>query len=619
MHTNNKNISRQIRRWCVEMTTKAGSGHLTSSLSAVEAMAVLLFSQNKFFRYDIFNPEALENDRLIFSKGHASPLFYSLWAMAGGIEKEELMTFRTLESRLEGHPTRKFPFVEVPTGSLGQGLGVGVGEALFLKKYFKEGSAVPRVFVLLGDSEIAEGSVWESAMIASHYQLDNLVAVVDVNRLGQRGETVHSWDIDSIEKKFEAFGWNSIKVEDGHSLEQIENAYTLALEKKKPCVIIMKTIKGKGISFLENKNGWHGKSLGEEDAQRALEEIGVSDENIFSKLPHPDTYEKREEDTFIDETQKEIFSLGQYMAPRSVCGKTLVRMGRKNDTLVVLDAEVSNSTLSQDFGNIYPERFLEMFVAEQNMVSVATGMARRGAKPYIFTFGAFFSRAFDQIRMAGYSGVSMVFVGSHVGVSIGEDGASQMALEDIAMFATLLQSTILYPADAVSMEKCLELSQSLPEITYIRSTRAELPVLYTEEEEFLVGGSKTLRESKRDSVTVIACGVTVHEALCAYEVLKKDDISIRVVDVYSIKPIDREMIYKAMRETRALLTVEDHYERGGLADAVREVMCTTSQKEEKVFQSLAVRKMPQSGKMEELLGYEEIDADAIIQRIKKMI
>ena len=619
MHTNIENIFRQIRRWCVEMTTKSGSGHLTSSLSAVEAMAVLFFSEKRFFRYDISNPEAIENDRLIFSKGHASPLFYSLWVMAGGIEKEELMTFRTLESRLEGHPTRKFPFVEVPTGSLGQGLGVGVGEALFLKKYFKEGNAIPRVFVLLGDSEIAEGSVWESAMIASYYRLDNLVAVVDVNRLGQRGETVHSWDIDSIEKKFEAFGWNSIKVEDGHDREQIENAYTLALEKKKPCAIIIKTIKGKGISFLENKNGWHGKSLGEEDAQRALQEIGIPDEYTLPKLSNLCVYEERERETFIDEREKEIFSLGDTVAPRSVCGKTLARMRRDGDMLFVLDAEVSNSTSSQDFGNIYPERFLEMFVAEQNMVSVATGMARRGAKPYIFTFGAFFSRAFDQIRMAGYSGVPMVFIGSHVGVSIGEDGASQMALEDMAMFATVWGSTILYPADAVSMEKCVEISQSVSGITYIRSTRAELPVLYTDKEEFFVGGSKTLRESASDSVTVIACGVTVHEALRAYEKLQKEGIYIRVVDAYSLKPIDREMIIKAMRETRALLTVEDHYERGGLADAVREVMCTTSQKEEKVFQSLAVRKMPQSGKMEELLGYEEIDADAIIQRIKKMI
>ncbi len=619
MHTNIENISRQIRRWCVEMTTKAGSGHLTSSLSAVEAMVVLLFSEKRFFRYDISNPEAIENDRLIFSKGHASPLFYSLWAMAGGIEKEELMTFRMFGSRLEGHPTRKFPFVEVPTGSLGQGLGVGVGETLFLKKYFKEGSAVPRVFVLLGDSEIAEGSVWESAMIASYYQLDNLVAVVDVNRLGQRGETVHSWDIESIEKKFKAFGWKSVKVEDGHSIEQIENAYTLAQEKKKPCVIIMKTIKGKGISFLENQNGWHGKSLGEEDAQRALQEIGIPDEYTPLKLSHLCVYEKRERETLIDEREKEIFSLGDTVAPRSVCGKTLARMRCDGDMLFVLDAEVSNSTSSQDFGNIYPERFLEMFVAEQNMVSVATGMARRGAKPYIFTFGAFFSRAFDQIRMAGYSGVSMVFVGSHVGVSIGEDGASQMALEDMAMFATVWGSTILYPADAVSMEKCLGLSQSVSGITYIRSTRAELPVLYTDEEEFFVGGSKTLRESASDSITVIACGVTVYEALRAYEKLQKEGIYIRVVDVYSIKPIDREMIIKAIRETRVLLTVEDHYERGGLADAVREVMCMTSQKEEKVFQSLAVRRMPQSGKMEELLGYEEIDADAIIQRIKKMI
>jgi transketolase len=356
MNENIENISRQIRSWCVEMTTKATSGHLTSSLSAVEAMAVLMFSEKKFFRYDISNLEALENDRLIFSKGHASPLFYSLWATAGGIEKEELGTLRKFGSRLEGHPTRRFPFTEVPTGSLGQGLGVGVGEAIYLKKYFKENQEAPRVFVLLGDSEIAEGSVWESAMIASYYKLDNLIAIVDANRLGQRGETVDGWDIENIAKKFEAFGWESICVEEGHSIEKIESAYERALKKRKPCVIVIETIKGKGISFLENENGWHGKALGKEDAQRALEEIEGSEEFLFQEIPSPPVYEKEQSNKASQEITRETFSLGAMVAPRNVCGKTLAFMGQENESLFVLDAEVSNSTSSQDFKTFLPRK-----------------------------------------------------------------------------------------------------------------------------------------------------------------------------------------------------------------------------------------------------------------------
>ncbi|QQS60911.1 MAG: transketolase [Candidatus Moraniibacteriota bacterium] len=611
-------ISRKIRNWCVKMTTIAGSGHLTSSLSAVEAMVVLMFSKKHFFRYELENPERIDNDRLIFSKGHASPLFYSLWAMAGGVNVEDLKTFRTFESVLEGHPTRRFPFTEVPTGSLGQGIGIGVGEALYVKKFFKENQNIPRVFVLLGDSELTEGSVWESAMIASHYKLDNLVAIVDVNRLGQRGETVDGWNLSVIGKKFEAFGWNVVNVEDGHSPEQIENAYELAREKKKPCAILMKTLKGKGISFLENKNNWHGKALNDDEAKRALEEIDDRKEDFFLKLPKPEEYEKREILVDLSEYQQETFTKGLRMAPRRVCGKTLARMGKYDERIVVLDAEVSNSTSSEDFGKIYPERFLEMFIAEQNMVSVATGMARRGAIPFIFTFGAFFSRAFDQIRMAGYSDVSMIFIGSHVGVSIGEDGVSQMALEDMAMFSTIENVHIFSPSDAVSMEKCLYLGKDLKGLTYIRSTRAELPVLYQENEIFSLGGSKTLQESKQDVVTVIVCGITVHEALRAYEILKKENIFIRIVDAYSIRPLDKEMILRNGEETSAIITVEDHRGHGGLADAVKEILCEIEGMSVR-FRSLAVRKRPQSGKPEQLLHWEEIDAEAIVKTVKDLL
>ena len=661
------------------MTTDAGSGHPTSSLSATDLMAALFFGKRAFFRYDVNAPEAKENDRLVFSKGHAAPLLYALWAEAGGIEKEELATLRKFGSRLEGHPTRAFPFTEVPTGSLGQGLGVGMGEALALRTCGMKNeelkmknkrktqnarsdvkvrvsrafsfllsstlyNTLPRVWVLLGDSELAEGSVWEAARIAAQYRLGNLIAIVDANRLGQRGETMDGWDTEKIANRFRAFGWRALCV-DGHDMRAIARAYKKAIASKDiPTVIVAKTVKGKGVSFLENAEGWHGKALSRKECEKALLEIGGDDtyNNLQSRISnfqknvkivktetrflYPSSPARGEVSSFRDGgvgVSHAHYSLGDSVSTRSVYGKSLAEVAMGNEKIVALDAEVSNSTFSIDFAKVFPERFFEMYIAEQTMVSVATGMARRGYIPFVSTFSAFFSRAFDQLRMAQYAGVPLVCVGSHCGVSIGEDGASQMGLEDIAMFRTLLGSVVLYPSDASSMRACVRLASQQKGVTYIRSTRAEVPVLYDEEGDFVVGGSKTLRTSSRDVATIVAAGITVHEALEAYRRLREDGITVRVIDVYSIKPIDTEVLQKAARETGCIIVVEDHFVQGGLSDAVREVLAGyrvqgTGYREACIV-SLAVRKMPKSGTPEQLLRYEELDAEAIVQKMHNFI
>ena len=663
-----ESVARWMRRKIVEMTTAAGSGHPTSSLSAVELMAVLFFDKRGFFCSDVAHPEAEDNDRLIFSKGHAAPLFYALWSAAGGIDAKELATLRKFGSRLEGHPTRALPFTEVPTGSLGQGLGVGMGEAIALrarntehgtrnagKKFLNVLQLLaipvfsgaprsvicdPRVWVLLGDSELAEGSVWEAARIATHSRLGNLIAIVDANRLGQRGETMDGWDTEKIAERFRAFGWRAICV-DGHSVRAIARAYKKAVASADvPTVIVAKTVKGKGVSFLENAEGWHGKALSQEECERALKEIGGEDtlcnfqfpisnfqqnaKIVKSKIPNPKSQSVHQKSKFqiSDSSHYSLltthYSLGDLASTRAVYGKSLVEVARENGKIVALDAEVSNSTFAIDFAKVFPERFFEMYIAEQTMVSVATGMARRGYIPFVSTFAAFFSRAFDQLRMAQYAQVPLVCVGSHCGVSIGEDGASQMGLEDIAMFRTLLGSVVLYPSDAPSMRACVCLASEQKGITYIRSTRAEVSVLYGEEENFVVGGSKTLRASDQDVATIVAAGITVNEALKAYERLREEGIMVRVIDAYSIKPIDAESIAKAARETGHIIVVEDHFAEGGLADAVRESLNSKFQIPNSNFSvlSLAVRKMPKSGTPKELLRYEGIDAEGIVQKVK---
>lgn len=601
-------LANLIRYLILISSSKAGSGHPTSSLSATDLMTVLFFA--KFLRFDPKRVGYLNNDRLIFSKGHASPLFYSLWVAAGVLKEEELMTVRQFGSRLEGHPTMEFPFTESPTGSLGQGLSIGVGEAINAKYLDK----LPyKTFVLLGDSETAEGSVWEAIQIASFYKLDNLIGIIDVNRLGQRGQTMYGHDLRKYQKMISGFGWETIVI-DGHSIPQITRAYTRALKvKNRPVMIIAKTIKGKGVSFLENKDNWHGKALKPDELEKALSELGKINYNLRGKISLP----RRLLTTRLKVKLPVPISYppDQMVATRKAYGNALARLYPAFPDMVVLDAEVSNSTYADIFKDKFPSRFFEMFIAEQNMVGVAMGLATRGKIPFISTFAAFFSRAFDQIRMTQYAHSNVKFVGSHAGVSIGEDGSSQMGLEDIGMFRSVLGSVVLYPSDAISTEKLVEQSLKFVGPVYLRTTRKETTLLYKPTEQFPIGGSKVLKKSTDDKVTVIGAGVTLFEALAAWELLRKENINIRVIDLYSIKPLDLKTLQKAVSETKAIITVEDHHLEGGLGEAVASALSPFGAK----IHALAVTKMPHSGKPSELLDYENISSSAIIKLVKQLL
>ncbi|HLC44311.1 MAG: transketolase [Candidatus Doudnabacteria bacterium RIFCSPHIGHO2_01_FULL_50_11] len=606
-----KELTRLLRYWCLKMTTTAGSGHLTSSLSAVDLMAELMFGG--VFRYDVADPQNINNDRLIFSKGHASPLFYSLWAAAGAVSEKELMTYRKFGSPLEGHPSMRFAFTEAATGSLGQGLSVGVGMALNGKYLDK---LAYRTYVLLGDGEIAEGSVWEAIQIAAYYKLNNLIGVVDCSRLAQWGETMYGRNMKAIAQRISAFGWNTITI-DGHSLPQIQRAIAKAASSEKPTMIIAQTIKGKGVKFLEDKDGWHGKVLDPEGLEKALKELGKVDTSlrgVIAKPPRKSRPTGLKAKNFLN-VPKEDYKIGGIISTRKAYGQALPRILMKYRDMVVLDAGVANSTFAEIFQTHFPERFFEMFIAEQNMIGTALGLARRGKLPFVSTFAAFFTRAFDQIRMSDYSGVHMVLCGSHAGVSVGADGVSQMGLEDIALFRSLFSSIVLYPSDAVACDKLVEEAAKYQNIVYLRTTRREMPVLYEAEEKFPIGGSKVLRSSSRDQVTIAAAGITLHEALKAYTALKAERISVRVLDLYSVKPLDVKTLLKASKETQAVITVEDHYPEGGIGEAVAAALSGTKTP----VVSLAVRKLPQSGTPDELLGYEQIDEGAIVEQVKKIL
>jgi transketolase len=602
-------IATLIRYYILAATTEAGSGHPTSSLSATELMTALLFGG--FFRFDVNRPEHPNNDRLIFSKGHASPLFYALWTAAGKLPGEELIkTYRKFGSPLEGHPTVSFPYTEAATGSLGQGLSIGVGMALNAKYLDK----LPYLtYVLLGDSEMAEGSQWEAIQLAAHYELDNLVGILDVNRLGQRGETMYGHDLQAYGQRLAAFGWETILV-DGHNFAEILPAYQqAALVSGKPVMIIARTIKGKGVSFLEDKNGWHGKTLNREEYERALPELGAIDLSVRGEIPKP-----HDQKPLALQPQKAgllSYPPDKPVATRTAYGNALKRLYPEFPWIVSLDGEVSNSTMAEIFKKAFPERFFEVYIAEQNMVGMGLGLARRGKIPFVSTFAAFFSRAFDQIRMCQYSDPDLKFVGSHAGVSIGEDGPSQMALEDLAMFRAVLGSVVLYPCDAVSTEKLVEAAARNHGIVYLRTTRKATPIIYGPEEKFVIGGSKVLHRSDQDRATVITAGITVFEALTAYEELQKEGISLRVIDLYSIKPLDLATLLDAARVTKVLVTVEDHYPEGGLGEAVLSALASSPYP----VHCLAVRRKPKSGKPEELLDYEEISAGAIIRKVKELI
>lgn len=587
------------------MTTAAGSGHATSSLSAVELMAALCFGGT--FRYDPQNPNLETNDRLIFSKGHASPLLYALYTVAGAVNEADLTTYRMLGSPLEGHPTPNFEFCEAATGSLGQGLSIGFGMALAARL-----DKLPyRTFVLLGDSEMSEGSVWEAIQLASHYRLDNLIGIIDVNRLGQRGETMYGHSVDAYATRLRAFGWETIQV-DGHNLEEITRALTkIGVAKEKPLMIIAKTIKGKGVSFLEDKNGWHGIALDPHDFERALKELEPLERSIRAAFAPPP---QNEPELKKRGTKRIEFDFGKPTATREAYGAALVALARDEDNLVVLDAEVGNSTYAQTFQKEYPERFFEMFIAEQNMVGAAVGLAQRGKLPFVSTFAVFFSRAADQIRMSSYSNANVKFVGSHCGVSIGEDGPSQMGLEDISLFRSVLGSVVLYPSDARATYALVHAAAAFKGIVYLRTTRNKTPALYAADEEFVIGGSKTVRGSHHDRYTIVTAGITLFEAIEASDELKKQGVFVRVIDAYSVKPLDERTLLNAARETRAIITVEDHYAAGGLGEAVASALS----KLRIPVHCLAVTRLPRSGAQSELLDYEEISKSAIIKAVLEL-
>jgi transketolase len=603
-----KKIATLIRYYALNMTTQAGSGHPTSGMSATELMSGLMFGG--IFRFDLDNPKHPNNDRLIFSKGHATPLFYPLFAVAGKVSADEIMTYRHFGSRLEGHPTMSFPYTEAATGSLGQGLSIGVGIAINGKYLDK----LPyTTYILLGDSEMAEGSQWESMQLAAHYKLDNLVGVLDVNRLGQRGETMYGWDLMAYEDRIAAFGWETIIVKDGHDFAEVLAAYQKAMTvTDKPTMIVAHTIKGKGVSLVENQNGWHGKALDKEQLEQALKELGPVDKGVKGEVSKPENLSPAE---VKPKAAEKLSYEGEDSLPtRKAYGRALKRLYPQFPNLVSLDGEVSNSTYSKTFKEAYPDKFFEMYIAEQNMVGAGLGLATRGKIPFVSTFAAFFSRAFDQVRMSQYSEPNLKFAGSHAGVSIGEDGPSQMGLEDLAMFRSIRDSVVLYPSDAVSTERLVEAALKHHGIVYIRTTRMGTPIRYGTEEEFHIGGCKVLYQSDNDAATVIGAGVTLVEAVAAYEELKKESINIRVIDLYSVKPVDTDTLMAAAQATGGLITVEDHYPAGGIGEAVLGALAPNPVK---VYR-LAVTKKPKSGKPAELLDFEEISRGAIVKLVKQI-
>jgi transketolase len=603
-------VAQQIRVDGIRCSTKAGSGHPTSSMSAADLIAVLAA---RHLRYDFSRPKLPDNDHLIFSKGHASPLLYALYKAAGAITDEELMTYRTHGSRLQGHPTPVIPWVDVATGSLGQGIAISVGVAL-AGRYLDR---LPfHVWVLCGDSELAEGSVWEALDKAGHYGLSNLTAIFDVNRLGQRGPTEYEWDLDVYRRRVEAFGCRPIVI-DGHNLYEIDEALASARAGgDRPNVVIARTVKGKGFKEIENQDGWHGKALPPDLAEKAIAELGgIRDLRIHVRPP--DRAASPPPVAAGAPVVLPTYGASDKVATRKAYGDTLRALGARHD-VVALDGEVSNSTHADEFKAAYPDRFFEMFIAEQQMVASAVGLSVRGYVPFASTFAAFFSRAYDFVRMAGVSEVSIRLSGSHAGCEIGADGPSQMALEDLAAMRAVHTSTVLYPSDPVSTAKLVAQMADLRGISYIRTTRGAYPVLYSNGDEFPVGGSKVLREDHQDVVTLIGAGVTLHACLDAAERLGKSGIHCRVIDCYSVKPIDVATLRDASSATKGrFVVVEDHYPQGGLGAAVMEALALEAAPPRVTH--LAVRGLPGSGTPQELMAAAGIDADAIVAAVTDLV
>jgi transketolase len=585
-------------------------------MSAADLLAVLLAG---YLRYDFNNPKTPNNDHLIFSKGHASPLLYSVFKAAGAISDDELMTLRKRGSRLEGHPTPVLPWVDVATGSLGQGLPIGVGVGL-AGKYLDK---LPyHVWVVLGDSEMAEGSIWEALELGSHYALNNLIGILDMNRLGQRGETMLGWNGDAYAARAKSFGWRAIEI-DGHNLDEIAHAYDEATRvTDAPTLIIARTIKGKGFSEIENKNGWHGKALPQDMADRAIKELGGV-RNLVVQVQKPENLQPAERSA-PQPVQLPKYEKGSSVATRSAYGDALKALGAARSDIVAVDGEVSNSTYAETFANAFPDRFFEQYIAEEQMVASAVGLQVRGYVPFASTFAAFFTRAYDFIRMAAVSQANIRLAGSHAGVSIGEDGPSQMALEDLAMMRAVFGSTVLYPSDANQAAQLVEAMADTKGISFLRTTREKTPVIYGPDEQFPIGGSRVVRQSDRDHVTVVGAGVTLHEALKAADQLQGEGVAIRVIDAYSVKPIDAKTLHAAAQATGGrIVVVEDHWFEGGLGDAVLDAFAGTEAQAPggalpRVLK-LAVHQMPGSATPEQEIEDAGISASHIVAAVKSLL
>jgi transketolase len=607
-----RNIATQLRIDSVRSTSEAGSGHPTSCMSAADVVAALFFSE---MRYDPHDPRNPDNDRFVLSKGHAAPILYAAWAEAGLFPREELLKLRRIDSDLEGHPTPRLPFVDVATGSLGQGICAAVGIAANARLIGSD----YRTYVMLGDGESAEGSVWEAGDIAAYQKLDNLCAIVDVNGLGQSGATQFGHNMDELSRRWSAFGWHVIAI-DGHDMQAILNALQDARGTRgQATAILARTLKGKGVAAVEGKGGWHGKAFKKgEEADRAIAELETQ---LKPGVPPPQIPRpERKARTFASADYSKVpapaYKKGDVVATREAWGTALAALGPINERIVALDADVKNSTFSERFEKAFPNRFFEDFIAEQIMVGMSMGLAARGAIPFASTFACFLTRAADFIRMAGISQVNIKLTGSHAGISIGEDGPSQMALEDLAMMRAVPDCAVLYPCEAVSTERLVALMAQHTGMAYMRTSRPKTPVLYDASEQFTIGGSKIVRQSGADAATVVGAGVTVFEALKAADQLQKEGIAIRVIDAYSLQPIDAATLRAAAKATHnVVVTVEDHYAAGGLGDAVSEALAPQGV----TVTKLAVREIPRSGQPEELLARFGISARHIADAVRRVV
>jgi transketolase len=602
-----RELAQQFRVDAVRMSSAAGSGHPTSAMSAAELAAVLV---DGYLRYDFDDPKSPANDRLVLSKGHASVLLYAIYRAAGVLSEEELATYRRHGSPLEGHPTPALAWVDVATGSLGQGLPIGVGMALAARRLERSPC---RIWVLCGDSELAEGSMWEAFEHAAYEGLDNLVAIVDVNRLGQRGETMLGWDLEAYAERARAFGWHAIPV-DGHDVEAIDRAYAEAVETAgRPSVVLARTRKGRGVAAVEDRNGFHGKPL--PDPEAAIAELG-GPRALRVEVARPQPFVRSERPRGPLELPR--YEVGERVATRQAYGEALAALGAARGDVVALDGEVSNSTFAEVFARAHPERFFEMYIAEQQLVAAGVGLQALGWRPYCSSFAAFLSRAYDFVRMAAVSRARLCLCGSHAGVSIGEDGPSQMGLEDLALFRAIHGSVVLHPCDANQTAKLVVAMADHDGIAYLRTLRPTTPVIYEPDEPFVIGGSRLLRSSDADDVTIAACGITVHEALAAADALAQEGIAARVLDLYSVKPLDVEaLVAAAVASGGRIVTVEDHWPEGGLGDAVAAALAAADVPARLV--KLAVPSMPGSGTPAELLAWAGIDAAGIASAARTLV